>query len=154
MALASRNTAGTRSIPDIIRDPRQWWWGLIGGNPEVARQDLHDLRQGLPLHSVAHLRHGGSFVQGVLVMHFAATERLTWREWRPLRTYAAPVPVPGPTEVLGVREPASFREAVLGDVRVIRFRAGAQVWEMAVVTMDVDVVTTALTEAGTWGQHP
>lgn len=126
----------------------------MGGNPEVAEQDLRDLRQGLPLHSVAHLRHGRSFRQGMLVMHFSAPERLTWREWRPFRTYADPVPVPSPTGVLDVREPASFREAMLGDVRVVSFRAGAQVWEMAVVTTDVTVVTTALAEAGTWVQRP
>ncbi|OOC53607.1 MULTISPECIES: hypothetical protein [Nocardiopsis] len=154
MTLASRNTAGTRSIPDLIRDPRQWWWGIRGGNPEIAEQDLTELRQGLPLHSVAHLRHGRVFRQGVLVMHFAASERLTWRGWRPLRTYAAPVPVPGPTEVLDVREPSSLREAALGDVRFISFRAGVQVWEMAVVTIDATVVTTALTEARSWARKP
>jgi len=150
MALDSRNTAGTRFIPDVIRDPRQWWWGLLGGNPEVAEQDLIDLRQGLPLHSVAHLRRGDFLWQGILVMHLAAPVRLTWRRWRPFRTFAAPIPVPFPTEVLGVREPASFAERQFGDVRYISFLAGGQVSEMAVVTLDTTVVTTALTEANTW----
>ena len=150
MALASRNTAGTRSLPDVLRDPRQWWWGIQGGDPRVAAQDLDDLRQGLPLHSVAHLRHGRSFYQGLLVMHFAApeSERLKWRLWRPFRTYAQPLLVPTPTEVLGVREPSSWRELRLGDMRIVDFRAGGHPWEMAVVPIDIAVVTTALDEAG------
>lgn len=150
MPLPSRNTAGTRSVLDVIRDPRQWWWGMKGGNPETAEQDLQDLRRGLPLHSVAHLRQGRAFRQGVLVMHFGSPERLTWRRWRPFRTYAAPIPVPGPREVLEVREPASFRERQFGDVRIISFRADHQAWEMAVVTIDATVVTAALTESEAW----
>ncbi|WP_150254488.1 hypothetical protein [Nocardiopsis deserti] len=63
------------------------------------------------------------------------------------------IPVPGPTELLAVREPSSLRESQFGCVRVISFRAGAQVWEMVVVAMDVTVVTTALTEAGTWDRR-
>ena len=150
MALTSRNTAGTRSIPDVLRDPRQWWWGLQGGNPQVAARDLNELRQGLPLHSVAHLRHERDFFQGVFVMHLAAPEqeRLKWRRWRPFRTYAQALWFSIPTEVLDVREPSSWREHRLGDVRIVDFLAGGRPWEMAVVTIDTDVVTTALTEAG------
>ncbi|MGW5877221.1 hypothetical protein ACWFMI_11820 [Nocardiopsis terrae] len=83
-------------------------------------------------------------------MHFDSPERLTWRKWRPFRTYAAPIPVPGPHEVLEVREPASFWESQLGDVRIITFRTGTQTWEIAVVTIDTTVVTTALAEAEAW----
>lgn len=149
-----RNTAGTRFLLDVIRDPRQWWWGVKGGNPHAAEQDLHDLRQGHPLHAVAHLRRGRSFRQGLLVMHFTAAERLSWRKWRPFLTYAPPTPVPPPVEAVTVREPSSFREHQLGDVRIIDFRAGGQEWEMAVVTIDVTVVTAALREASSWSERP
>ncbi|MDE3721782.1 hypothetical protein PWG71_10315 [Nocardiopsis sp. N85] len=149
-----RNTAGTRSIPDVIRDPRQWWWGVQGGNPKVAEQDMHDLRQGRPLQAVAHLRRGRFIRQGLLIMHFAAAERLTWRKWRPFLTYAPPIPVPPPIEAVTVREPSSFQEHQLGDVRIINFRSGSQEWEMAVVTIDAPVVTTALREAASWSAPP
>ncbi|MFW6639317.1 hypothetical protein ACOALZ_04675 [Nocardiopsis algeriensis] len=134
----------------MVRDPRLLWQGLRGGDPAAAEQDLRDLRQGLPLHAVASVRRGRGFRQGVLVMHLAAPERLTWRAWRPFRSYADPVPISGPVELLGVREPSSFRERQLGDVRIVTFRSGPQTFEMAVVTLDAAVVTAALTEAGTW----
>lgn len=149
-----RNTAGTRSIPDVIRDPQQWWWGIQGGNPKVAEQDLRDLRQGHPLQAVAHLRRGRFFRQGLLVMHFAATERLTWRKWRPFLTDAPPIPVPTPVGAVAVREPSSFQERQLGDVHIIDFRVGGQEWEMAVVTIDVPVITIALREAASWSETP
>ncbi len=81
-------------------------------------------------------------------------ERLTWRRWRPFRTYANPIPVPAPREVLEVSEPRTVWESRLGDVRIIRFRAGTQIWEMAAVTIDTTVVTTALAEAKTWTRQP
>ncbi|MCY9783862.1 hypothetical protein KIK06_08155 [Nocardiopsis sp. EMB25] len=49
-----------------------------------------------------------------------------------------------------MRGPSSFLEFLLGDVRVVSFRAGDREWEMAVVTIDTTVVTTALTEAEAW----
>ncbi|WP_017598865.1 hypothetical protein [Nocardiopsis lucentensis] len=142
-----RNTAGTRFFTDALEDG---WRGLRGGDPATAERDLSDLRQGLPLRAVAHLRHGRFLRQGLLVMHLAAPERLTWRRWRPLRPYAEPISVPSPREVLDVRGPSSFLEFLLGDVRVVSFRAGDREWEMAVVTIDTTVVTTALTEAEAW----
>ncbi|CAL9616259.1 hypothetical protein SUDANB121_05761 [Nocardiopsis dassonvillei] len=154
MILRPRNTAGTRSLSDVIRDPRQWWWGVQGGNPQVAEQDLRDLRQGHPLQAVAHLRRGPFFRQGLLIMHLAAAERLTWRRWRPFRSDAPPIPVPAPVEVVAVREPSSFQERGLGDVRIIDFRAGVQEWSMAVVTIDVPVVTAALGEASSRSGPP
>jgi hypothetical protein len=146
-----RNTAGTRSIPDVVRDPEQWWWGVRGGNPAVAEQDLRDLRRGLPLRSAAHPRLDGTFFrQGVLVMRLAGAERLTWRKWRPFRTFGRPVPLPLPHEVVDVREPSSYAERRLGDVRVLTLRAGTELWDMAVVAIDTAVVTTALAEAESW----
>ncbi|NYJ32890.1 hypothetical protein [Nocardiopsis aegyptia] len=146
-----RNTAGTQYIPDILRDPRTWWWGVLGGNPAAAEQDLRDLREGLPLRSVAFLRLDGNlFRQGILVMHLAGPERLAWRKWRPFRTFGRPVPLPRPHEVIDVREPSSFAERQLGGVRVLTLRAGTEIWEMAVVAIDVPVVMTALAEAESW----
>lgn len=100
---------------------------------------------------MAHLRLDGNFFrQGILVMHLAGPERLAWCKWRPFRTFGRPVPLPRPHEVLDVREPSSFAERQLGDVRVLTLRAGTEIWEMAVVTIDVAVVTTALAEADSW----
>ncbi|NYH51412.1 hypothetical protein HNR06_001001 [Nocardiopsis arvandica] len=39
-------------------------------------------------------------------------------------------------------------------MRFISFRAGVQIWEMAVVTIDTTVVTTALIEAQSWTRKP
>ncbi|MFD6096241.1 hypothetical protein ACFVWN_19315 [Nocardiopsis flavescens] len=48
------------------------------------------------------------------------------------------------------RARSSFGERRLRDVRVIGFRSGARTWELAVVTIDVPVVTAALREAESW----
>ncbi|MET9783643.1 hypothetical protein ABZ645_07170 [Nocardiopsis alba] len=148
----ARNTAGTIFIPDAIRDPRQWWWGVQGGNPEVAAQDLRDLRAGLPLRAVAHLEAEHHYRQGLLIMRFGAAEPLTWRRYRPFRSFAEPIPIPSPIEVLGIRPPRllRLREYGLTGTCIIDIRSGALKWRLAVVAIDVPVVIAALTEAGSW----
>ncbi|MFV2198634.1 hypothetical protein [Nocardiopsis sp. LOL_012] len=134
LAPSPRRTAGTCSFTDLL-DPRTLAATLGGASASAsaAEQDLHHL------------------LQGLLAMHLGGPQRLAWRRWRPLRPYAEPVPVPLSCEVLQVREPASPKESALGDVRVIAFRTDAQTWEMAMVTVDVPVVTTALAVAGSTG---
>ncbi|MEU3021754.1 hypothetical protein ACFW3Z_00185 [Nocardiopsis alba] len=148
----ARNTAGTRAIPDVIRDPRQWWWGIQGGNLEAAAQDLRDLRAGLPLRAVAHLEAEHRYRQGLLIMRFGAAEPLTWRRYRPFRSYAEPIPIPSPIEILGIRAPRLLRprEYGLAGSCILDIRSGALKWRLAVVAIDVPVVIAALTEAESW----
>lgn len=133
----ARRAAGSRTLTDVLRVAAR-------RRPAGPGTDIRDLRAGVPLRVSAFARRGGRFRQGWLVLDPGAADPVVWRAYRARRPER--LPVRGPYRVWAVTDVAAPDRRWVKDFlfRVIVLDAGAEHWELAVPTVDVPLVRTAL----------
>jgi hypothetical protein len=136
----ARRAAGSVTFGDVVG-------ALVFRRP--ARQpttDTRDLQAGTTLEVSAFARRGERFRQGVLVLDLSAPETVVWRAHRLFSKRGSTIPLSRPFDVesvIPVSGAGSWRIKRLL-FRMIVLRADGELWQLAVPTIDVELVRFAL----------
>jgi hypothetical protein len=145
--LPGRNAAGTRDLKDVFGS------SVLRRPDRRPEADLDDLLLGRPLFVSAFRRRGRRFKQGRLVLELTAPEPVIWRPYRPFRSYGARTSLAQPYSIQSVGPvtgPGGW--AIKRDLfRMITVLGASDLWELAVPTIDVELVRTALETATSSG---
>lgn len=132
----ARNAAGTKTFTDLLSS------SLLRRPAEQPDEDLDGLRRGTTLFVSAFSRRGRRFKQGRLLLQSGAPDPAVWHPYRPFRGHGPGIPLSQPYDVRTVGPvtgPGSWvvkRELF----QLITLRAADQLWELAVPTVDVELV--------------
>jgi hypothetical protein len=139
----SRKAAGTKTFTDLLSSL------LLRRPAKQPDEDLDDLRQGTTLFVSVFSRRGRRFKQGRLALQLGASDPAIWHPYRPFRGYGPGIPLSQPYDVQTVGPvtgPGSW--AVERELfQLITLHAADQLWELAVPTVDIELVCMAMRRA-------
>jgi hypothetical protein len=145
-----RRGAGTKTFSDLLLNPNRLLDAFTGGGVARADADAVAFAAGEARAVSAFARQGSRFVQGLLLLDPAAATPIVWRKARIPGRSSQDIVLSAPIHVYGVGPvggPGSTKVSA-AQFRLISLQAADRFWELAVPTLDVPLVRTALARTG------